>query len=109
MWNVVTGLMMLAGSVVREQGQSFDDLAWRREAQGGAQEARASDAAVTVVAGPPIGTVSVLERGPMSMDDDGEGMEAAPGDWDVACTRKRGSTLVFDRESVRELGTGTLF
>ena len=103
MRNVVTGLMMLAGSVVRQQGQSFDDLAWRREVQGGAPEARADETAggVTVVAGPPIGTMS----GP----DDAETGLVAPGDWDVACMRKRGTGLVFDRGSVRELGSGTLF
>ena len=33
----------------------------------------------------------------------------APGDWDVACERKEGNRLVFDRGSVRELGGATLF
>ena len=109
MRNVVTGLMMLAGSVVRGQGQRFDDRAWRREAQGGAQEARANEATVTVVAGP-IGTVTVMD-GPSTgiVDDDTEMATVVPGDWDVACARKRGTNLVFDRQSVRELGSGTLF
>ena len=30
MWIAVMGLMMLAGAVVREQGQGFDDFGWRR-------------------------------------------------------------------------------
>jgi len=36
MWIVVTGLMMLAGAVVREQGQKIYDFGWQR---GGAQSA----------------------------------------------------------------------
>jgi hypothetical protein len=113
--NVVTGLMMLAGSVVREQGQGYEDMVWRREAQGTVSEARQgeTDSTVTVVAGPPIGTVSSSSGADveaMSIDDDDADVgEVIPGDWDVACTRKRGSRLVFDRESVRELGSGTLF
>src|SRR3954447_6596798 len=81
MRNVVTGLMMLAGAVVREKGQGFDDCGWRREVQQ-AREAQEADAAtsgnvrgeggptdaasvdcrmadrrstVEVVAGPPVG------------------------------------------------------
>jgi len=109
MRNVVTGLMMLAGSVVREQGSGVDDMAWRREAQRSAPEAETQEqeAAVTVVAGPPIGTVNGI--GDHGLADDAEMSLVAPGDWDVAWTRKRGNQLVFDRESVRELGNGTLF
>jgi hypothetical protein len=119
MLNVVTGLMMLAGAVVREQGQSFDDVAFRREVEvrGAASETQTNGARVTVVAGPPIGTMTMsgIEGEPMSTsgqgdgDDDAQTGVVAPGDWDVACTRKRGTSLVFDRESVRALGSGTLF
>jgi hypothetical protein len=109
MRNVVTGLMMLAGSVVKEQGTNLDDMAWRREAQR-APEAQAEETEVTVVAGPPIGTAGGFYRdAPVIEDDDAEMSLVAPGDWDVACTRKHGNRLVFDRESVRELGGATLF
>jgi hypothetical protein len=102
--------MMLAGAVVRDQGQGFDDLAWRRGAEAAASETRAEDTTVMVVAGPPMGTANgdSIDRVLATIED--EGMESvAPGDWDVACLRKRGSKLVIDRESVRELGSGTLF
>jgi hypothetical protein len=123
MRNVVTGLMMLAGAVVREKGHGFDDFGWRREVQQ-AREAQEADAATSgdretmttgdgrgsaeVVAGPPIGTVGPSRGSLMSVaatEDD----EAAPGDWDVACERETGDRLVFDRGSVREMGATTLF
>jgi hypothetical protein len=70
-------------------------------------------ATVTVVAGPPIGTMSGIEKEAMMSggegDDDAQVGDVAPGDWDVACTRKRGTSLVYDRESVRALGNETLF
>ena len=109
MRNVVTGLMMLAGSVVREQGTNLDDMAWRREAQQSAPEAQTEENTVTVVAGPPIGTADGIYRGASHAEDDAQMSLVAPGDWDVACTRRHGNRLVFDRESVRELGGATLF
>ena len=110
MRSMVTGLMMLAGAVVRKQGQSLDDLAWRRGAEAAASETRADDTMVRVVAGPPIGTADgdAIDRQLATFEDE-ESESVAPGDWDVACTRKRGSKLVIDRQSVRELGSGTLF
>ena len=108
MRNVVTGLMMLAGSVVKEQSGSPDDMAWRREAQTMAPEVHEEET-VTVVVGPPIGTADGIDRHASVAEDDAEMSLVAPGDWDVACTRKRGNRLVFDRESVRELGGATLF
>jgi hypothetical protein len=134
MRNVVTGLMMLAGAAVREKGHGFDDFGWRREVQQ-AREAQEADAATSgnvggegsvggvgsvgwmaagnrgtteVVAGPPIGTVGPSRGALMSVtatEDD----EAAPGEWDVACEREAGDRLVFDRDSVREMGGGMLF
>jgi hypothetical protein len=126
MRNVVTGLMMLAGAAVREKGHGFDDFGWRREVQQ-AREAQEADAttsgnvsgegkvggvvwtaAAEVVAGPPVGTAGPSRGALMSVtateDDD-----AAPGEWDVACEREAGDRLVFDRDSVREMGGGTLF
>jgi len=100
MRSVVTGLMMLAGAVVRDKGHGFDDMGWRREMQQ-AREAQEADAATTEVAtGPARGalmTVTVAE------------VDAAPGNWDVACVREQGDRLVFDRGSVREMGSETLF
>ena len=131
MRNVVTGLMMLAGAAVREKGHGFDDFGWRREVQQ-AREAQEADAATSgsvsgdgsganvrwtaadtrgtteVVAGPPIGTAGPSRGALMSVtatEDD----EAASGAWDVACEREAGDRLVFDRDSVREMGGGTLF
>ncbi|HVV51336.1 MAG TPA: hypothetical protein VHO06_16825 [Polyangia bacterium] len=116
MRNVVTGLMMLVGALVREKGHGFDDLGWRREVQQ-AREAREADAATSgnagdgrtaVVAGPPIGTLGP-SRGALMSVAGTEEAEAAPGDWDVGCEREAGDRLVFDRRSVREMGGVTLF
>lgn len=118
MKSVVTGLMMLAGAAVREKGHGFDDFGWRREIQQ-AREAQEADAAsaesatgdghrtIQVVAGPPVGTWGPSHGALMSVTA-GE-VEAAPGDWDVACQREAGDRLVFDRSSVREIGGETLF
>jgi hypothetical protein len=103
MWIVVTGLMMLAGAVVRDQGQGFDDFGWRRGAEQAAASSDSNDETkVTVIAGPPVGLV------PMSGGDGAEA-SAVDGAWDLACESKRGNHLVFDRESIREIGNATLF
>ncbi len=127
MRSVVTGLMMLAGAAVREKGHGFDDFGWRREVQQ-AREAQEADAATSgnvggegsgysaaetrstteVVAGPPIGTAGPSRGALMSVTATEED-EAAPGAWNVACEREAGDRLVFDRDSVREMGGGTLF
>jgi hypothetical protein len=95
MRSVVTGLMMLAGAVVRDKGQGVDDMGWRREMQQ-AREAHEADAATAPARGA-LMTVTVSE------------VDAAPGSWDVACVREQGDRLVFDRGSVREMGSETLF
>jgi hypothetical protein len=125
MRNVVTGLMMLAGAAVREKGHGFDDFGWRREVQQ-AREAQEADAttsgnvsgegkvggavwtAAEVVAGPPVGTAGP-SRGALMSVTTTEDDDAAPGEWDIACEREAGDRLVFDRDSVREMGGGTLF
>jgi hypothetical protein len=128
MRNVVTGLMMLAGAAVREKGHGFDDFGWRREVQQ-ARDAQEADATTSgnvsgdgsrgwtaaetrgtseVVAGPPIGTAGP-SRGALMSVTATEEEAAAPGAWDVACEREAGDRLVFDRDSVREMGGGTLF
>jgi len=118
MRSVVTGLMMLAGAAVREKGHGFDDFGWRREMQQ-AREAQEADAATAesatgtgqgktqVVAGPPIGTWGPSHGALMSVTT--SEVEAEPGEWDIACEREVGDRLVFDRESVRDLGGETLF
>jgi len=117
MRSVVTGLMMLAGAVVRDKGHGFDDFGWRREVQQ-AREAQEADAATSgatagdgeavVTAGPPIGTFGP-SRGTLMSVAGTEEANAAPGDWDVACEREAGDRLVFDRKSLHELGGATLF
>ena len=109
MRNVVTGLMMLAGAVVREKGHGFDDFGWRREVQQ-AREAQESDAATSAAASgdgreTPWAFAARDEQMTVGTTDD----EAAPGDWDIACEREAGDRLVFDRASVREMGDTTLF
>jgi hypothetical protein len=119
MKSVVTGLMMLAGAVVRQKGQGFDDFGWRREVQRAreAQQVEAAtprgttgvddDTAVIVVAGPPIGTAGAPDGALVSIQE--TDATVAPGDWGVACERTQGNRLVFDRGSVRDLGGATLF
>ena len=109
MWIAVMGLMMLTGAVVREQGQGFDDFGWRR-GQGGMEQAAANEnssggAAVTVIAGPPVGTVSMSG----GADASGSTQSQVDGAWDLACESKRGNHMVFDRDSIREIGNETLF
>ena len=115
MWIVVTGLMMLAGSVVREHGQNIDDFGWRRGAGAAASSddsgSNGSKTVVTVIAGPPIGTVSTGAGGERSEADASMSttQSQVEGEWDLACESKRGHHLVFDRESIREIGNATLF
>jgi len=110
MWIAVMGLMMLTGAVVREQGQGFDDYGWRRGGQGGIEQATANEnssgGAVTVIAGPPMGTVSM---GGDEADASVVTQSQIDGSWDLACESKRGNHMVFDRDSIREIGDATLF
>jgi hypothetical protein len=115
MWIVVTGLMMLAGSVVREHGQNIDDFGWRRGAAEAASwddsGSRDNKTVVTVIAGPPIGTASMGGGGDDRSADASMSttQSQVEGEWDLACESKRGHHLVFDRESIREIGNATLF
>jgi hypothetical protein len=113
MWIAVMGLMMLTGAVVREQGQGFDDFGSRR-GQGGlggleqaATNESSSGGAVTVIAGPPMGTVSM--SGGDEADASVSTQSQIEGSWDLACESKRGNHMVFDRDSIREIGDATLF
>ena len=105
MWIVVTGLMMLAEAMVREEGQAIDDFGWRRGVeQATASYESSSGTAVTVIAGPPMVT------GVMSGGDEADtSVSTVDGEWDLACESKRGNHLVFDRDSIREIGNTTLF
>ena len=112
MWIVVTGLMILAGGLVREQGQGIDDNGWRR----GEQTAVSSNAgnsnegtAVTVIAGPPVGTGMVSMSGGDEAEASMSTQSPVEGAWDLACESKRGHRMVFDRDSIREIGSTTLF
>jgi len=95
------GLMMLTGAVVREQGQGFDDFGWR----GGQGGQESSGAAVTVIAGPPVVSMSGGDEADASMSTSSQ----VEGSWDLACESKRGNHMVFDRDSIREIGGTTLF
>ncbi len=113
MWIAVMGLMMLTGAVVREQGQGFDDFGWR-SGQSGLEQSAVNDtgsgsgvAAVTVIAGPPVGTVSM--SGGDQADASMSTQSQVEGSWDLACESKRGNHMVFDRDSIREIGSTTLF
>lgn len=107
MRSVVTGLMLLAGAVAREKGHGFDDMGWRREVQQ-AREAQEADAA-TSEAATGDGYTWRASRATTPMTVSVAEVDSAPGDWDVACVREQGDRLVFDRESVREVGAETLF
>src|SRR5262245_57414623 len=107
MWIVVMGLMTLTGAVVREQGQGFDDYGWRRGVEQQAASSESSGAAVTVIAGPPVGTVSM--SGGDEADASVPTQSPVEGSWDLACESKRGNHMVFDRDSIREIGSTTLF
>jgi len=111
MRSVVTGLMMLAGAVVREQGQGLDVFAGGGVVLGVASAAphdgdRGADSAITVVAGP---AMSVEASASSDNDEHAPEPMSVAGDWNVACVRKRGGKLMFDRGSVRDLGGATLF
>jgi hypothetical protein len=120
MKSVVTGLMMLAGAMVREKGEGVDDFGWRREVQeardahettagstDGATTGATNDSSSTIVVAAPAGGTAGESAGPVMSND--ATFELAPGDWGVACERNPQSRLVFDRASVRGLGAGTLF
>jgi len=113
MWIAVMGLMMLTGAVVREQEQGIDDFGWRR-GQGGMEQATANEssggAAVTVIAGPPVGTVSMRSGDEADASVSAQSAQSGiDGSWDLACESKGGNHMVFDRDSIREIGSETLF
>jgi len=111
MWIVVMGLMMLTGAVVREQGQGIDDFGWRQGRSGlentatTTYENSSGDGVVTVTAGP----VSMSMPGGDQADASMSTQAQVDGSWDLACESKRGNHMVFDRDSIREIGSTTLF
>lgn len=108
MWIAVMGLMMLTGAVVREQGQGFDDFGWRQGVEQTANES-SGEAVVTVIAGPPVGTVSMSGGDEADASMTQSQQSSIEGSWDLACESKRGNHMVFDRDSIREIGDATLF
>ena len=103
------GLMMLTGAVVREQGQGVDDdFGWRWGEQTAAtNESGGGGALVTVIAGPPV--MSMSRGDDAAVSQSAESQSSIDGAWDLACESKRGNHLVFDRDSIREIGSTTLF
>jgi hypothetical protein len=109
MWIVVMGLMMLTGAVVREQGQGVDDFGWRR---GGQQsEWHRVTVAVKWVGGDrDCGSADGYGVDERRRTAEGVSTQSTvEGAWDLACESKRGNHMVFDRESIREIGSTTLF
>jgi hypothetical protein len=106
MLNVVMGLLVLAGSVVRD-GNGYDDLP-RWEAERAAAIEVRSEGLMSVLA--PDSEMSIAQQEvALGVVDAPAPMTVAGDEWDVACERKQGGELVFDRRSVRELGGATLF
>lgn len=113
MWIVVMGLMMLTGAVVREQGQGIDDFGWRRGGgetqQTATYENSNGDGVVTVIAGPVSMSVAGGDQADASMSTQSGVDGSVDGSWDLACESKRGNHMVFDRDSIREIGSTALF
>lgn len=120
MRSVVLGLTMLASTLLRARGSALDEAARRltdpQEASDRGQEITAS---LTPL--PPISADPRVQAAPFeSAESAGEVEEELvvptddpvstpePGQWQVACLRKSGGSLVFDRGSLRALGGATL-
>ena len=122
---VVVGVLALASALVREREDAFQDRNARVEESQALVTPRVADGDVgddttasssveedeieagIVAAAPSSGDVS-------SQSDDASTAPAssdasAAGQWQIACEIKTGSALVFDRASLREYGTMTLF
>ena len=64
---------------------------------------------MTVIAGPPVGTGMVSMSGGDEAEASMSTQSPVEGAWDLACESKRGHRMVFDRDSIREIGSTTLF
>jgi hypothetical protein len=107
MWNVVLGFLALAGSVVRD-GRGARELGqW--EAQRAVTETRMESRIEEISLLEPSSAMTMAEQEAELGLLDGRSQTAGENEWDVACERRQGGELVFDRKSVRDLGGATLF
>jgi len=122
---LVYGLVALASSVVPAREDIYGDWHARQEGSseqrqvvvpsGEAGEVAAEPTAEFTNNGGPVGSdpQREVERGESEAAQgewESDGMSvSAPAAWEVACRIKSGSSLLFDRASVREYGAMTLF
>ena len=122
---VVVGVLALASALVRKREDAFQDWNARVEESQALVTPRVADGDVgdgttasTSVEEDEI-EAGIVAAAPSSVDVSSQSDEAsnapvssdasAAGKWQIACEIKSGSALVFDRASLREYGTMTLF
>jgi len=120
MRSVVLGLTMLASTLLRARGSALDEAARRltdgQETYDRGQEITASLTPLSPTSADPRANASPFQSSDSAGEVDEEIVvptdDAAPtpepGQWEVACLRKSGGSLVFDRGSLRALGALTL-
>jgi hypothetical protein len=111
MKSFVAGLVMLASGVVRERAAVFDPAAMGRDSSGSWQGDRLASTEFDGASEMSGATFGAAADGDSATDGAGpRALEVTPepGSWEVACQRKSGSVLVFDRRSLRELGDALL-
>jgi hypothetical protein len=107
---LVVVLLGLGNALAREPGEVIRDRpSWSEQASAAVlprlvDEDDASGDLASVLA-PEIG----VAQGDMPRADDGNDDNMSGGQWEIACEIKSGSALVFDRASLREYGSVTLF
>ncbi len=114
---IVVGVLALASALVREREDAIRDWSARAKETQASVLPRVADGDVggepTAAAGADevsSGTVVAETTGVASDDIASESSDvSSDGQWQVACEIKTGSALVFDRASLREYGTMTLF
>jgi hypothetical protein len=109
---IVVGVLALASALVRERENAIRDWSARAEETQASVLPRVDE---SNVGGQPTdevesGTVAAETAGVASEEVASESSDvSSAGQWQVACEIKSGSALVFDRASLREYGTMTLF
>jgi hypothetical protein len=98
--------MMLASAVVRTRAGGVDEA--RRASVDGASVSGTAVAWSDGDAATAELTVSRAEAEAAAVAP-AQRAEPAPGNWELACELKDGSSLVFDRRSLRDFGAVTLF
>jgi hypothetical protein len=121
---VVVGVFALASALVREREDAVRDWNARAEESQSFAMPRVADGDVggepTVATANDdgqtanVGQTSMVsssssEAGATASGDESSDDASAGGQWQIACEIKSGSALVFDRASLREYGTMTLF